>query len=558
MNKIILIVLFLIAAFDSIPAQKNAAAERKVEFHSYANARYFERNDSNLMGDSSYLVFNSLEKFEQIFGYATISGDNHFMPENVFNSKLIIAMIKRGQSIYKYDLKKVTVKNKKLYVWYAVAPEDQEAAKKKARDDGLYSYATTCFLTVDKNKYSEVIFMENGKRAGTVSVIQNKPEMAPETVIKNLYATQKNPKTSQFFQTKNRALLDRYFVAESLGERIWKDAAKGKAAAINFNPLFGSQAQTVAFTISSEQILGDSNNAWVIVKFKNSGKAEEVNFEMRWDTGTKNWKIANIHYSDRGDLAALLRYSQDAEYRDEHDDYNAASMIFNGAFLAGAVECAFTPLGRDRYRFKCADQNDYQISVIVGNGEYAVDSIEINGERFERGSFVLFEHDNDNFLFRDASGKQIEFKRIQKTGESCCKDAKTVMEIVYQFSNGPVSPEYQRNYTVTLNKANAKLRFQSYGKEQPTEITVKTGDAKFKEIMELAGKIEIRKDRIKKNEGCTGGSSESLKVSNAKKTETFSAYVYHCGGTDYGNLTGDTKLLKTQIIALFPNEEYLK
>lgn len=132
------------------------------------------------------------------------------------------------------------------------------------------------------------------------------------------------------------------------------------------------------------------------------------------------------------------------------------------------------------------------------------------------------------------------------------------MEIVYQFSNGPVSPEYQRNFTVTLNKANAKLRFQAYDKNQPTEITVKTGDAKFKEIMELAGEIEIRKDGIKKNEGCTGGSSESLKILDAKRTETFSGYVYHCGGTGYGNLIGNTKLLKAKIIALFPNEEYLK
>lgn len=146
-------------------------------------------------------------------------------------------------------------------------------------------------------------------------------------------------------------------------------------------------------------------------------------------------------------------------------------------------------------------------------------------------------------------------------GESCRKDAKMVVEnaeeIVYRFSNGPVSPEYQRNFTVTLNKANAKLRFQAYSKE-PTEITVKTGDAKFKEIMELAGKVEIRKDGAKENDGCTGGSSESLKILDGKGAETFNGSVYHCGGTDYGNLIGDTGLLKTKITALFPNEEYLK
>jgi phospholipase/lecithinase/hemolysin len=174
MNKIILILLCLVAAFSTASAQKNkAAAERQVKFESYSDARYFERNDSNLKGKSSYLIFDSQEKFEQIFGYATTSGDNRFLPENVFDSKLVVATIKRGESIYNYDLKKVTVKNKKLYVWYDVAPKNP-AAVEKTRDDGSYSYASSCFLTVDKNNYSEVIFMENGKRVGAVSVSQSR------------------------------------------------------------------------------------------------------------------------------------------------------------------------------------------------------------------------------------------------------------------------------------------------------------------------------------------------------------------------------------------------
>jgi hypothetical protein len=146
-------------------------------------------------------------------------------------------------------------------------------------------------------------------------------------------------------------------------------------------------------------------------------------------------------------------------------------------------------------------------------------------------------------------------------GESGGEEAKVVMknaeEIVYQYSAGPLPPEYQRNFTVTLNKVNAKLRFQAYGKK-PTVKTVKTGNAKFKEIMELAGKAEIRKDGEKKNDGCTGGTSESLKILDAKRTETFSGYAYYCGGTDYGDMSGDLKLLKTKITALFPNEKYLK
>lgn len=129
-------------------------------------------------------------------------------------------------------------------------------------------------------------------------------------------------------------------------------------------------------------------------------------------------------------------------------------------------------------------------------------------------------------------------------------------EIVYEYHGQPVNPEFQCNFTVTLNGAEAKLRYQAYGK-QPTERTVKTGDAKFNEIMEVASKAEIRKEGTRENDGCDGGTSESLKIFDAKRIQTFSGYVYHCG-TDYGNMTGDIILLKKKITALFPNEKYLK
>lgn len=302
MNKIILTIVFLAAAFGTATAQKSVAAEREVEFQSYNKLRYFERNDSGLKGNSSYLVFTSLEKFEQIFGYAAINGENFFLPENVFDSKLVIAMIKRGNSRYEYDLKKVTVRKKELYVWYNTAPEKSSTVAAKPGNDSS-SWTTPSFLTVDKNNYTKVVFMENGKRVGTAII-------------------------------------------------------------------------------------------------------PDINTE----------------------------------------------------------------------------------------------------------------------------------------------------EIVYQFQDAPVSPEYQRSFKVSLNKTEAKLSFHPYRKD-PKEKTVKPGDAKFNEIMELARKLKIRKGGTKENDGCTGGTSESLKILDAKKIETFNASVFHCGGTDYGDLIGDIKSIKTKITALFPNFE---
>lgn len=164
MNKIILTIVVLAAAFATVSAQKNvAAAGREVKFESHAKAHYFENNDSGLKGSSSYLAFTSLEQFEQIFGYAAINGNNYFLPENVFDSKLGIAVIKRGNAIRKCDIKKVTVKNKELYVWYNVEPD-------RSSTTGTASYSTPSLLTVDKKNYTKVVFMENGKKVGTALV----------------------------------------------------------------------------------------------------------------------------------------------------------------------------------------------------------------------------------------------------------------------------------------------------------------------------------------------------------------------------------------------------
>jgi hypothetical protein len=63
--------------------------------------------------------------------------------------------------------------HKKLYVQFEAALENPSAVE-KTEANGSYSYATPCFLTVDKNNYTAVIFMENGKKVGAVSVSQSR------------------------------------------------------------------------------------------------------------------------------------------------------------------------------------------------------------------------------------------------------------------------------------------------------------------------------------------------------------------------------------------------
>jgi hypothetical protein len=138
---------------QNMKAGKNAGP---VEFRQYES--YFEKNDSGLKGETSYLVFANQAQFDKVFGTAA-TAQNDFLPSDVFKSRIVVTAIKRG-SLRHYAGVKVTAQNGKLFVWY------------DAQDDAPNSatFSTPLILAVDKGKYNEVVFMENGKKAGTAKL----------------------------------------------------------------------------------------------------------------------------------------------------------------------------------------------------------------------------------------------------------------------------------------------------------------------------------------------------------------------------------------------------
>jgi hypothetical protein len=83
------------------------------------------------------------------------------LPDNVFDTKIVVAAIARGLFIRRYDVTKVTAKNEKLYVWFDI--------KDIERDDSLYN--SPLILAVDKGDYSQIVFMQAGKQVGTATLL---------------------------------------------------------------------------------------------------------------------------------------------------------------------------------------------------------------------------------------------------------------------------------------------------------------------------------------------------------------------------------------------------
>lgn len=76
-----------------------------------------------------------------------------------------------------------------------------------------------------------------------------KIEPFPPTLwVVDLYR-QHNRKRSPFFQTRSRALINKYF-AKALADLIWKDAmkAKGEVGALGADPLYDAQDTEITAT----------------------------------------------------------------------------------------------------------------------------------------------------------------------------------------------------------------------------------------------------------------------------------------------------------------------
>ncbi|HEY6350633.1 MAG TPA: hypothetical protein VI636_14605 [Candidatus Angelobacter sp.] len=138
---------------------QNSKATSETAFQRY-DGSYFEKNSSVLEGKTSYLAMTSEAQFDKIFGPAAVMGHNTFLPAGIFDSKIVIATIRRAPFLRTYDVKKVTGSKGTVYVWYDV----------KDGEPGISRYKSPLILAVDKDHYTKVTFMQNGKKASTISV----------------------------------------------------------------------------------------------------------------------------------------------------------------------------------------------------------------------------------------------------------------------------------------------------------------------------------------------------------------------------------------------------
>lgn len=126
---------------------------------------------------------------------------------------------------------------------------------------------------------------------------------SPKALVADLY--QQHKVRSPFFQTRSRALLDKYFTKE-LADLLWQDARSSgdEVGALDGDPLFNAQDMDIKkFSIEDAAILAGAAN--VPVTFENFGAKHQIVFRLI--AQRSGWKISDIAYDDGASLREILK-----------------------------------------------------------------------------------------------------------------------------------------------------------------------------------------------------------------------------------------------------------
>jgi hypothetical protein len=138
---------------------------------------------------------------------------------------------------------------------------------------------------------------------GSQPVSKSGKATSPRALVADLYRQHKV--RSPFFQTRSRALLDKYF-AKELADLLWQDARSsgGEVGALDGDPLFNAQDMDIKkFTIEEGAVLAGAAN--VPVSFENFGARHRIIFRLV--AGRTGWRISDIEYDDGATLVGILK-----------------------------------------------------------------------------------------------------------------------------------------------------------------------------------------------------------------------------------------------------------
>ncbi|MGB5013171.1 MAG: DUF3828 domain-containing protein [Pyrinomonadaceae bacterium] len=236
--------------------------------------------------------------------------------------------------------------------------------------------------------------------SGTPTAASGESQSATaEALVADLYKAH-DGKKSPFFQTKDRALVDKYF-AKPLADLIWKDAnnSSGEVGAIDGDPLYNAQDTEIKnFVIGRAEVKNDT--ADIPVTFTNFGQKVTITYALKQVDGS--WKIENIAYGSGDSLMKWLRET----YTDKPQTV-ASSGEFEGRYIVGDTSCTVKPV-KMAFEVRWAKGSGVEMFAFTEGNTF-----ESAPDQPDSNSFVFDDENYNKGTFYRADGRSFAVKRAK-------------------------------------------------------------------------------------------------------------------------------------------------
>jgi hypothetical protein len=246
----------------------------------------------------------------------------------------------------------------------------------------------------------------NTEPAGNImSAAGQSQSAAAEALVADLYK-QHDAKKSPFFQTKNRALVDKYFT-KSTADLIWKDAisSQGEVGALDGDPLYAAQDMEIKnFAVGKADV--KSEMATVPVNFTNYGQKVTITFKLKM-VGSA-WKIDDIIWPEGDSMVKVLKDSMKDTSAADAKKGTVSGGQLQGAFQVGDTSCTIR-----------AVKMGFEVRWAKGSGVemfFSKDGNTFESSPDKSGKTNRFEFDDENYttgIFYRADGKEFPVNRMK-------------------------------------------------------------------------------------------------------------------------------------------------
>jgi hypothetical protein len=138
----------------------SAEETAKLKFQTYSG--YFVSNKFEPDSPASFVVLDNRKQFDQVFGVAFVIGDKSpRLAPDAFETRLVLAAIRRGKAFCTYQISSVTEKEGVVHLRYQTRSKKSDSA----------TFACPLILSIPKGKYQAVEFHENDKLVKRLAIV---------------------------------------------------------------------------------------------------------------------------------------------------------------------------------------------------------------------------------------------------------------------------------------------------------------------------------------------------------------------------------------------------